>query len=57
MYFPNADVTWNGTTGNTNKTCTAVYANTITIGGNAFMNTQNCVQTAIAHTQVVALVQ
>src|SRR5262249_22782512 len=57
MYFPNADVTWNGTTGNINTTCTAVYAKTLTIGGNAFMNTKNCVQDTIAHTQVVALVQ
>jgi hypothetical protein len=57
MYFPNADVTWNGTTGNINTTCTAVIAKTITIGGNAFMSTQNCVPGTIAHTQVVALVQ
>jgi hypothetical protein len=56
MYFPNVDVTWGGTTG-TSTTCSAVYANTLTITGNAYLNTGNCVQTTIAKTQVVALVQ
>jgi hypothetical protein len=56
MYFPNVDVTWGGTTG-TSTTCSAVYANTLTITGNAYLNTGNCVQTTIAQTQVVALVQ
>jgi Putative Flp pilus-assembly TadE/G-like len=56
MYFPNVDVTWGGTTG-TSTTCSAVIANTLTITGNAYLNTGNCVQTTIARTQVVALVQ
>jgi hypothetical protein len=57
MYFPNADVSWGGTTQNINTTCTEVIANTLTINGNAFMSTQNCAPGTIAHSQVVALVQ
>jgi hypothetical protein len=56
MYFPHVDVRWGGTTG-TSTTCSAVYANTLTITGNAYLNTGNCVQSTIAKTQVVALVQ
>jgi hypothetical protein len=56
MYFPNVDVTWNGTTANTNTTCSEVIANTLTLGGGAYMSTQNCAPGTIAKTQVVALV-
>ena len=57
MYFPNVDVTWGGTAANTNTTCSAVIANTLTISGNAYMSTENCAPGTIAKTQVVALVQ
>jgi hypothetical protein len=57
MYFPKADVTWNGNTANANTTCTQVVANTITISGNTYMSTQDCDPGTIAHTQVVRLVQ
>ena len=56
MYFPKADVTWNGNTANANTACTQVVANTITISGNAYMSTQNCAPNTIFHTQVVRLV-
>jgi Flp pilus assembly protein TadG len=56
MYFPNVGVNYGGTTG-TSTTCSMVIANTLTITGNAYLNTGNCVQTTIAQTQVVALVQ
>ncbi|MBN8966128.1 MAG: pilus assembly protein TadG, partial [Rhizobiales bacterium] len=57
MYFPNVDVTWNGTTANTNTTCSQVIANSLTMGGGAYMSTSGCVPSTIAQTQVVALVQ
>jgi Flp pilus assembly protein TadG len=57
MYFPNVDVTWNGTTGIVNTTCTAVVANTLTIGGSSYLSAQNCAPGTIAKTQVVVLVQ
>src|SRR5262245_30942196 len=56
MYFPNVNVNYGGTTG-TSTTCSAVIANTLTITGNAYLNTGNCVQSTIARTQVVVLVQ
>jgi Flp pilus assembly protein TadG len=57
MYFPNVDVTWNGTTANTNTTCSEVIAKTITMTGSAYMSTQGCAPGTIAYTQVVVLVQ
>jgi hypothetical protein len=57
MYFPNVDVTWGGTAANTNTTCSQVIANSLTITGNAYMSTDNCVPATIAKSQVVALVQ
>ena len=56
MYFPKVDVRWGGTTG-TSTTCSVVIANTLTITGNAYLSTGNCVASTIAKTQVVALVQ
>ena len=57
MYFPNVDVQWNGTAQNAFTTCSMVIANTLTINGNAYMSTDNCVPSTVAQTQVVALVQ
>jgi hypothetical protein len=57
LYFPNVNVTWNGTIANTHTTCTDVIANTITLSGSAYMSTQNCTKNTIPQTQVVALVQ
>jgi hypothetical protein len=57
MYFPNVDVTWNGTAANSHTTCSEVVANTLTMGGGAYMSTKNCTKNTIAQTQVVALVQ
>ena len=57
MYFPNVDVTWGGTAANANTNCSQVIANTLTITGNAYMSTDNCVESTIAKSQVVALVQ
>jgi hypothetical protein len=57
MYFPNVDVTWGGTAANANTNCSQVIANTLTITGNAYMTTDNCVESTIAKSQVVALVQ
>jgi hypothetical protein len=57
LYFPNVNVTWNGTIANTHTTCTDVIANTIAMTGSAYMSTQNCTKNTIPQTQVVALVQ
>jgi hypothetical protein len=57
LYFPNVDVTWNGTIASANTTCTDVIANTVTMSGGAYMNTQNCTKNTVAQTQVVTLVQ
>jgi hypothetical protein len=57
MYFPNVDVSWGGTAASSLTTCSMVLANTLTITGNAYMSTNGCVDTTIAKTQVVALVQ
>jgi hypothetical protein len=57
MYFPNVDVTWSGTAQNANTTCSEVIANSLTMSGNAYMSSQNCVPSTIGHSQVVALVQ
>jgi phage baseplate assembly protein gpV len=57
MYFPNVDVTWSGTAQNANTTCSQVIANSLTMSGNAYMSSQNCVPSTIGHSQVVALVQ
>jgi Flp pilus assembly protein TadG len=57
LYFPNASVSWGGTSQNISTTCTEVIANTITVSGNAYMSTQNCASGTIARSQVVALVQ
>jgi hypothetical protein len=56
MYFPNVGVTYGGTAGIANTTCSAVIANTLTISGNAYMSTNNCVAGTFAQTQVVSLV-
>jgi hypothetical protein len=57
MYFPNVDVTWSGTAQNANTTCSQVIANTLDLGGNAYISTQNCVPSTISQTQVVVLVK
>ncbi|MBH5369044.1 pilus assembly protein TadG-related protein [Bradyrhizobium glycinis] len=57
LYFPNVDVTWNGTTASTNTTCTEVIANTLTMSGSAYLSTSGCAPGTIAKTQVVALVK
>ena len=57
MYFPNVDVTWNGSTATDNTSCSEVIANTLTMSGGATMNTKNCAKNTIAQTQVVALVE
>jgi hypothetical protein len=56
MYFPNVDVTWSGTTGNANTTCSEVIANSLTMSGGANMSSQNCAPLTVSHTQVVTLV-
>lgn len=55
MYFPKADVTWNGTTASTNTTCSEVIAKTIDMSGGGYLSTQGC--GPVAYTQVIALVQ
>jgi putative Flp pilus-assembly TadE/G-like protein len=57
MYFPNVDVTWSGTAQNANTTCSQVIANTLNLGGNAYISTQNCVRSTVSQTQVVVLVK
>ncbi len=57
MYFPHVDVTWSGTAANANTTCSEVIADTLTITGNAYLSTQNCAPSTVAHTQAVTLVQ
>jgi Flp pilus assembly protein TadG len=57
MYFPHVDVQWNGTAQNANTTCSQVIANTLDLGGNAYISTQNCVPSTISQTQVVVLVK
>jgi hypothetical protein len=57
MYFPNVDVTWNGTSANTNDTCSEVIANTLTMSGSAYMSTSGCTAGTVPYTQVVTLVQ
>ncbi|MDO9461475.1 MAG: pilus assembly protein TadG-related protein [Alphaproteobacteria bacterium] len=57
MYFPNVDVSYGGTTQNSNTACTQVVANTLTINGSAYLSTDNCAPGTIGKTQVVALVQ
>jgi hypothetical protein len=56
MYFPNVNVTWNGTTANSDTTCSMVIGNTVTMSGGAYMSTQGCTKNTIVQTQVVALV-
>jgi len=57
MYFPKADVRWNGTTASTNTTCSEVIAKTIDMSGGGYLNTQGCPPSVVAYTQVVQLVQ
>jgi hypothetical protein len=58
MYFPNADVTYNGTSQNTLNACAEVIAKTLTVGGNTtYLSTQGCASSTIAFNQVIALVQ
>jgi hypothetical protein len=57
MYFPHVDVTWSGSTQNTNTTCSEVIAKTLTMSGGAYLSTQGCAPATIAHSQVVTLVQ
>ena len=56
MYFPNVDVTYNGGTQSSNTTCTAVIANSLNMGGNAYLSTQGCQPGTVSLTQVVVLV-
>lgn len=57
MYFPNADVSFQGTTQPTNTTCTAIIAKTLNITGSAYLQSAGCDANTIAHPQVIALVQ
>lgn len=57
MYFPNVDVTWNGSTQSANTQCSEVIARTLTMGGGGFLTTDGCLPVTIAYTQVIALVQ
>jgi hypothetical protein len=57
MYFPNTSVSIGGTTQPDNTTCSEVIAKTLTITGNAYLSSDNCVSSTIAHTQIVRLVQ
>ncbi len=57
MYFPNADVSFGGTTQPNNTTCSEVIAKTLNMTGSAFLSTAGCDPLVIAHTQVIALVQ
>jgi hypothetical protein len=57
VYAPNANVTWNGTSSFANNTCAEVVAHSLTMGGNAYVSTNNCVAGTIAYTQIVALVR
>ena len=57
MYFPNVGVTWGGNVQNTNTGCTEVVAKTLTINGNAYLDSRDCVPATQSKTQVVALVQ
>lgn len=57
LYFPNVDVTWNGTSANVNTGCTEVIANTLTLSGTANFSTGSCAPGTVARTQVVALVR
>ena len=57
MYFPHVDVQWSGTAQNANTTCSQVIANTLDLGGNAYISTQNCVPSTVSQTQVVVLVK
>jgi Flp pilus assembly protein TadG len=57
MYFPHVDVSWSGTAQNANTTCSQVIANTLDLGGNAYISTQNCVPSTVSQTQVVVLVK
>jgi hypothetical protein len=56
MYFPNADVSWSGSTQNANSSCTGVIAATVTITGGSYLSSSGCGSTT-PKTQVVALVQ
>jgi hypothetical protein len=57
MYFPKADITWSGNVKNTNTACSEVVAKSITINGNAYFDSEDCVKATITYTQVVNLVQ
>jgi Flp pilus assembly protein TadG len=57
MYFPNVDVTYNGSTQNSNTTCSEVIAKTLTMGGGGFLSTDGCLPATVAHTQLVLLAQ
>jgi hypothetical protein len=57
IYAPKTDVTLNGTSSFANNTCSEVIGETLTLTGNAYMSTSNCVSTTIPWTQLVMLVQ
>jgi hypothetical protein len=57
MYFPNNDVTWNGSVQNANTACTEVIANSITISGNSYLSTNGCAPGTVSKTQAIALVK
>jgi Flp pilus assembly protein TadG len=57
MYFPNVDVTLNGTAQNINNTCAELIANSITMTGSAYLSSAGCPSNVVPKTQVVALVQ
>src|SRR5262249_17369470 len=57
MYFPNVNVTWNGTSSNSHTNCSMVIANTVDMSGGAYMSAAGCTPNTIPQTQVVTLVQ
>jgi hypothetical protein len=56
MFFPYANVTWNGNA-TTSSTCTEIVANTLTFSGNAYLRTSGCSSNLLATSQLVVLVQ
>jgi hypothetical protein len=56
LFFPNADLTWNGNAASANN-CTEIVASTLLISGNTNLNIQGCVAGTLPTDQIVFLVQ
>ena len=56
LFFPNADLTWNGNAASANN-CTEIVASTLLISGNTNLNIQGCVPGTKATVPIVLLVQ